>query len=118
MIDKKSLREDYKQQKFKIGVFQVRNLVNDKILIGSSPNLEAIWNRIRTELKFGNFRNEALQEDWNRFGEDMFRFEVLAEIKQQDNENRNYTRDAKELALLYVQELQPFGMKGYHKTPV
>lgn len=117
MIDKKSLRKNYKQQKFNIGVFQIRNTVNNKILIDSSLNLEAIWNRIRTELKFGNFRNEALQEEWNRFGAPCFIFEVLAEIKQQENETRDYNRDARELAALYVAELQPFGEKGYHQLP-
>jgi hypothetical protein len=50
MDSQKALRDEYKQKKFRIGVFQLCNLDNQKILIGSNVNLDAIWNRIRSEL--------------------------------------------------------------------
>ena len=115
MKSKKELKNSYKEMKFKIGVFQVRNTANQKIFVGSSTDMEAIWNRIRTELKFGSYPNAALQADWNTFGEENFVFEILSEIKQDDdNESVNYRKEARQLEQLYIEELQPFGDKGYN----
>lgn len=119
MKSNKQLREEYKQKKFRIGVFQIRNTANGKILVGSSTNLDAIWNRIRTELKFNGHRNEALQADWNSFSEDAFVFEVVSEIEEKEGENLDYAKEAKKLEEMFIEELQPFGDKGYHtrRTP-
>jgi hypothetical protein len=111
---KKELRNEYKQKKFKIGVFQIRNTVNEKTFIGSSVNMDAIWNRNRMELNFGGHRNEALQADWKKFGEEAFRFEILSEIKQEDNQ-ADYSREAKKLEEMFIEELQPFADKGYNR---
>jgi len=112
--NQKALKEAFRQKKFRIGVFQLRNLTNQKILIGSNVNLDAYWNRMRSELKLGAFRNAELQQEWNEFGETSFAFEILAEIQQDESQSRNYAREAKELEKLYVDELQPFGERGYH----
>ncbi|MCG6190026.1 GIY-YIG nuclease family protein [Maribellus maritimus] len=115
MRTRKELKNIYKEMKFKIGVFQIRNMVNQKIFIGSSTDLNAIWNRIRTELRFGNYPNIELQRDWNNFGEDNFIFEILGEIKQEDDEkNPNYRKEVKELEKMFIEELQPFDDKGYN----
>jgi len=112
---KKDLKEEYKLKQFKIGVFQIRNKINGKIYIDSSPNLDAIWNRHRVELNFGGHRNEVLQKEWTALGEENFSFEILSEIEQKDGENIDYTKEAKQLALMFIDELQPFGEKGYNK---
>ncbi|WP_254562005.1 GIY-YIG nuclease family protein [Dyadobacter diqingensis] len=114
MDNQKALRDEYKQKKFRIGVFQLRNLDNQKILIGSNVNLDAIWNRIRSELNLGGFRNPPLQEDWKNLGQSRFVFEVLVEIQQVDTEQRDYAREVRELEKLYIDELQPFGERGYN----
>jgi hypothetical protein len=115
MKSNKAFKDDYKQKKFRIGVFQIRNTINEKIFIGSSVNLEAAWNRNRSELNFGGHRNESLQKEWKEFGEEAFRFEVLSEIDQKDEENTDYGREVKKLEEMFVDELQPFGEKGYHR---
>lgn len=89
-----------------MGVFQIRNTVNGKILIESSPNLDKIWNRHLTELRFNGHRNKALQNDWNTQGEQDFVFEILAEIEQKDDPREN-TKALKEMLQLYVEELKP-----------
>ena len=114
MKKQKELKEAYKNQKFKIGVFQIRNTVNGKIYVGSSVNLDAIWNRNRTELNFGGHRNELLQKEWKEFGEENFRFEILSEIKQDDTENMDYKSELKTLEQMFIEELQPFAEKGYN----
>lgn len=112
---KKELKEEYKLKKFKIGVFAVRNLLNGKIFIGSSVNLDAMWNRIQVQLNFGNYYNSQLQKDWKEFGPESFVYEIISEIKQDDNEEiRDYGTEVKQLEKLYIDELQPFGEKGYN----
>mgnify|MGYP002383887052 CR=1 FL=1 len=51
-MTQKELKEKYKQMKFPMGVFQIRNTVNGKIFVDSSTNLPAIWNRHKTQRDF------------------------------------------------------------------
>lgn len=115
MNTKKELKDSYKKQKFKVGVFQLKNIVNQKIFIGSSIDLVASRNRIKMELKFGNYPNADLQNDWKKYGEENFAFEILSEIKQEDDGlTHNYRKEAKQLEEMFMDELQPFGERGYH----
>jgi hypothetical protein len=114
MKTKKELKEAYHLIKPRIGVFQIRNTVNGKIYVEDSVNLDKIWNRHRVELNFGGHRNVALQKDWKEFGEANFQYEVLSEIKQEANKNIDYAKEAKTLAKMFIEELQPFGDKGYN----
>ena len=115
LTSKKELKDAYKLIKFKIGVFQVRNTVNNKIFIDSSVNIDAIFNRFRLQLNFGSHPNSLLQNEWKQYGEEQFKFEILAEIKQSETEEKNYALEAKQLAEMYIDELQPFDDRGYHK---
>lgn len=115
MKSKKEWKDIYKKMKFKAGVFQIKNTVNQKILIGSSTDLDAIWNRIRTELRFGTYPNQELQSDWKKFGEEKFIFEIVSEIKQDDDHpTGNYRKEARQLETMFLEELRPFGDKGYN----
>jgi len=114
MKTRKELKSEYREMKVKMGVFQVRNMLNQKIFIGSSTDLNAIWNRTRTALRFGNFQNAELQKDWNTLGEDKFVFEILSEIKQEEDIQKDYRREVRQLEKMFIEELQPFGERGYH----
>jgi hypothetical protein len=67
------------------------------------------------ELEYGNHRNAGLQSDWKTFGAESFVFEILAEIEQKEGEESDYKREIKELKEMYLEELKPFGDKGYHQ---
>ncbi|MBN8688225.1 MAG: GIY-YIG nuclease family protein [Chitinophagales bacterium] len=115
MKSKKELKETYKEMKFRIGVFQIRNTVNNKIYIESSTDLAAIWNRNRFQLNNGLHPNAMLQKEWNEFGQDSFNYEILSEIKQDDNKTVDFHRkEAKQLETMFIEDLQPFGDKGYN----
>ena len=114
MKTKKELKEEYNRIQPKIGVFQVKNIVNGKIFIDSSVNLDKIWNRHRVELNAGSHRNLSLQKDWNEFGESNFTYEILSEIKQEVDSKSDYSKEARELAKMFLDELKPFGDKGYN----
>ena len=115
MKSRKELLSEYKNKKFRIGVFQIRNTVNGKIFVDSSVDLDKIWNRHRTELAFGSHRNAALLKDWRQFGEAAFVFEILTEVKQtEQGTEEQFKKEAKELAKMFINELQPFNDKGYN----
>ena len=115
MKSKKELKDAYKEKKFQIGVFQIRNTLNNKIYIGSSTDLVAIWNRNRFQLNNGLHPNSNLQKEWIEFGQESFEYEILSEIKQDDKKTADYyQKEAKQLETMFIEDLQPFGDKGYN----
>jgi len=64
----------------KIGVYRIINLINDKVYIGSSFNFDA---RLKTHLyllKSNRHYNTYLQNAWNKYGKDNFKFELIESI--------------------------------------
>lgn len=118
MKTKKELTEEYKNIKFKMGVFQIRNIANGKIYVESSSNLDKIWNRHRLELNFGGHMNQELQKDWKELGEDNFRFEILGEIEHDEAPGTDYKKQIKQLEEMFIEELEPFDEKGYNRRKV
>jgi hypothetical protein len=114
---RKELKDEYKQMKFRMGVFQIKNISNGKMYIGSSNNLDLIWNSDKFKLEMGGHKNPGLQEDWKKFGADKFAFEVLHELKLSEDPSIDVRSELKAIEELTIEELQPYGEKGYHKTP-
>jgi len=98
-----------------MGIFLIRNLVNEKIFVGSSMDLPAIFNRMRFQLAAGAHLNKELEADWKHLGAPKFEFEVLEEIVPRDDPNYNYTADLEFLEDLWLEKLQPYGDKGYNE---
>lgn len=115
MIDKKELKKNYKQTKQPMGIYIVKNLINNKILIGSSKNLPGRINRFRFGLKYGTESNRELLVDYKQAGEENFSFDILDELKPNSDPDYDYTEDLKVLEELWIEKLQPFGEKGYNK---
>jgi hypothetical protein len=105
MKTKKELKEEYKQMKIPMGVFQIKNISNNKVLIDNSIDMESKWNRHKMEFKLGNHRNKTFQKDWNEHGEDNFVFEVLSELKQNDEKNFNYNKELKTLENMVIEDM-------------
>ncbi len=62
----------------KTGVYQIRNLIDGKIYIGSAASSFAQrWSGHLSRLRKGRHRNKHLQRAWIKYGEDNFVFEVL-----------------------------------------
>ena len=114
MKSKQDLKREYKERKKPAGVFQVKNTVNNKVLLESSMNLEGPLNRIKFELNLGRFRNDALQKEWNEYGPDKFIFEILEEVKVLDDPNFDVGDEVKLLEQIWLEKLQPFGKRGYN----
>ena len=63
-MDKKAAKLAYKASRRPIGVFLIRNLVSNKVFVGSSMDLTAIFNRMRFQLAAGAHPNKELETDW------------------------------------------------------
>jgi len=112
-MTKKELKREYLQNHRPVGVFQIRNIVNDKVLIGASLDLPGIFNRYKFQLKMGNHPNVRLQAEWNEFGAESFAFEILDEITPK--EGRDYREELVFLEELWLENSQPYGDRGYNE---
>ncbi len=114
MINKSEIKKKYKETQAPMGVYCIKNLVNGKIFIGSSLNLPGRINRHKFELKFGSENIKELQEDYNKYGETNFSFEIIDELKPKEDPEYNYKEDVAVLEQLWIDKLQPFDEKGYN----
>ena len=111
---RKELNKEYLERVKPAGVFQVKNVANGKVLLGSSLNLEGPLNRHRFMLKIGSHTNKSLQKDWDEFGPEQFVFEILEEVKRKDDPNFNLKDELTLLEMIWLEKLQPFGERGYN----
>jgi len=114
MKSRKEIHQEYKERVKPCGVFQVKNIANGKVLLGSSLNLEGPLNSHRFMLKIGSHTNKALQKDWDEFGPDRFIFEILEVVKVSDDPNFNLKEELTLLEQIWLERLQPFGERGYN----
>ena len=117
MKTRKELKQEYKQIKFRMGVFGIRNLANGKLFIGSSLDLKAIWHAQKLQLSMGIHPNSALQADWIALGADNFSYEILDELKETEGREVDYKKEIKILEEMHIDAVQPFGEKGYNIKP-
>ena len=61
----------------KTGIYEIRNIANNKIYIGSSINISNRFIEHRKHLRKGCHINSKLQRAWNKYGEDSFVFSVI-----------------------------------------
>ncbi|UQZ86805.1 hypothetical protein SK3146_06098 [Paenibacillus konkukensis] len=111
---RKQLVKAYQEMNRPMGVYAIRNKADGKMLVGSSVNLDAIWDRTRFELEMKGHRNKRLQQDWKEFGEDSFTFEVLELIEEPKSNPKAIADDLAALEAKWIERLQPFGEKGYN----
>lgn len=116
MIDKKAAKRIYKETAKQAGIFQVKNLVNGKIFLGSSLNIHGPLNRLRFELPVGRFRVAGLQKEWNEYGAECFSFDILEIVRNSDDPDFNIADELTLLEQIWVEKLQPFGEKGYNEN--
>jgi group I intron endonuclease len=92
------------------GIYAIFNKVNGKVYIGKTTR--KIFSYLRTErlfpLRSGNMHNKALQEDFNKYGEDNFSFFILEKFLIIDNDNPNKEELVQSLNFLEVYYIKKF----------
>jgi predicted GIY-YIG superfamily endonuclease len=61
----------------KTGIYKIECLVNGNVYIGQSLNIKLRWNKHKAQLRNGNHDNDYLQNSWNAYGEENFKFSLL-----------------------------------------
>lgn len=89
-----------------MGIYQIRNLVNDKIYIGSAIHLTRRWAYHVFTMRRNKSCCRILQKAWNKYGEDNFLFEVIEEVKDKTK--------LLEREQFYLDTLKPFDERGYN----
>lgn len=59
------------------GIYKIENLVNHRMYIGQSHKIKQRWSDHKKLLRKNKNKNHLLQEDWNKYGEQNFSFEIL-----------------------------------------
>lgn len=75
------------------GIYEIRNLLNNKVYIGSCVNFEARKKRHLRDLKSNNHHNVRLQRSYNKHGLDNFEFNIIERIQYEKDiiiERENY----------------------------
>lgn len=114
-MDRKRAIREYKNSHRPMGVYQIRNTVNDKVWVDSSINVPAKFNRYRLQLNAGSHMSRSLQADWNELGEGAFEFELLEPLEPRSDPNYDYANDLEVLEDLWLEKLEPYDDKGYNE---
>ena len=117
MDQKAILKRAYKENPPLPGIYRITNNANGKILIGSGMDVQGKMNSQRAQLRMGSHRNVELQQHWMRFGADQFVFEIIDYLTPSPDSPQDTRKDLEALERLWLAKLQPFGLRGYNKTP-
>ncbi|NJO64321.1 MAG: GIY-YIG nuclease family protein [Richelia sp. RM2_1_2] len=61
------------------GIYKIINITNGKFYIGSARNFRNRWNSHKYHLIRNQHENSHLQNAWNKYGENQFKFEIIEE---------------------------------------
>lgn len=112
---KRRLKQEYRQNPPPMGVFAIRNMVNDKVFVGVGQDLNGIINRHRFQLASGIHQNIRLQNEWNEFGSHNFAFEILEQLNHSGVPHVEGLDELELLEKLWLERLRPFGERGYNE---
>ncbi|WP_437737212.1 metalloregulator ArsR/SmtB family transcription factor [Sorangium sp. So ce1335] len=117
METRKELKRQYLETPKQAGIFQIKNKVNGKVLLGSSTNLHGPLNKHRFMLSNGMHMNRELQGDWKQHGPDAFTFEVLEVVRQKDEPGFSVSDELTLLEQIWLEKLSPMAPHGYNTEP-
>lgn len=67
-----------------VGVYRIKNIINENCYYGSSKNVEKRWRNHKNNLRKNKHINQILQKAWNKYGEHNFLFELIEECDEKD----------------------------------
>lgn len=97
-----------------VGIYSITNIINNKIYIGQSVEIEQRWKRHKRELNQNKHINEYLQRSWNKYGEDLFVFEIIekCDVNELDDKERFWIKYHKSNNYIYGYNLDDGGRVG------
>lgn len=86
-----------------IGIYMIRNTITNKVYIGQSLNIKTRWKDHINLLNKGTHHSKYLQSAWNKYGEDCFEFDVIAECSE------NKLDELEQYFILTFDSIGPYG---------
>ncbi|TDL60835.1 GIY-YIG nuclease family protein [Rhodococcus qingshengii] len=115
MDRKKELKQQFKETSVEAGIYQIKNRINNKILVGSTKNFKTL-NGIKFMLETNGYTtNKDLQKEWNQYGKDTFIIDILEKLKKNDKPYFNEKEALLALEEKWLEKLQPYGDRGYNQ---
>lgn len=76
------------------GIYKITNLVNNKVYIGQSIDVESRFYAHLYMLRNQVHYNSHLQNTWDKYGENNFKFEIIEECRYEllDNREKYYIK--------------------------
>ena len=90
----------------KSGIYKITNLKNGKFYIGSSKDIERRWWEHTNELDKNIHINKKLQNAWNFYGKDNFKFEIIEELKNERAAVIKPLSDTESRKILHHQQIE------------
>lgn len=90
-----------------IGIYKITNLINKKVYIGQSTNIERRWNEHRKRIDDPKMKHYPLYRAFKKYGIDNFSFEVVEKCN---------TKELNELEKFYIQQYNCVVPLGYNCT--
>lgn len=115
MNKKKELKREYQRNHTPMGIYQITNIANHKVFIGTALNLPGVLNGQKYQLSAGAHPNKRLQAEWNEFGSEGFTFEILDEFSATEGPAHDYRADLALLEEFWLETLQPYRERGYNE---
>lgn len=64
------------------GIYSIKNVINNKIYIGSSAGIYQRWTNHKRLLKYNTHHNKHLQGAYDKYGENNFKFYIIEECEE------------------------------------
>ena len=91
---------------FNCGIYKITNLINGNIYIGKATNIKSRENSHFSNLNRNKHHNQHLQNAYNKYGKENFKFEIIQECARKDLIN---------LEIYWIDYYQSF-TNGYNMT--
>lgn len=114
--DRKDLTRKYKETPRPAGIYRVRNTAAGKSLIGSTPDVPGMLNRLRFALDLGSHQDKELQKDWKELGAQAFAFEALDLLEPKDEADYDPRPELRVLHQMWLDRLTASGETLYAQS--
>jgi group I intron endonuclease len=78
-------KEDFTWDNKTGGIYQIKNMINNKVYIGSTKYFYGRFKRHENNLLLNKHDNSHLQRAWNKYGENNFEFNVIEIVDNEDD---------------------------------
>jgi hypothetical protein len=109
--NRKQLLEAYKERKIVGGICTIKNTANGKMFLAAVTDLQGYKNRYEFSQATGGCVDLRIQKDWDKFGREVFVFEVLEELEKSETQtSKEFSDDIKTLKEIWLEKLDPHNL--------